>query len=155
MQIGSELPFDEGWHVVEGDLHDIHRRVKQYDPDALLVWSPESGQLGLARFNRMTTLQPGGAYIFSAGCLDPATRLPLTGEPDARVCTFQRIADGHTIGNHKVWARRRRDALAALRAKEKAERKEWSRHQAKEFMWRRSRVDLGQKPFASVPKEIH
>ncbi len=152
---GSELPFDEGWYAVEGDLHDIHRRVKEYDPDALLVWNSESGELGLARFNRMTTLQPGGAYIFSTACLDPVTRLPLTGEPDARVCTFQRIADGHKISNHTVWVRRRRDALAALRAKQKAERMEWSRAHAKEFVWRRNRVDLGRKPFATVSKEIH
>lgn len=154
MLIGSELPYDFGWHVIEGDLHDIHRRVREYDKDAALVWNSESGQLGLARFNPMTVLEPGGAYLFSVVCMDPATRLPLTGEPDARVLSHQRIADGHQIGNLTTWTRRRRDILAAQRAKEKAQRMDWSRAQAKELMWRRSRVDLGRKPFASIPKEI-
>ena len=155
MRIGSELPFDDGWHFVEGDLYDIHRRVKEYDPLAALVRNPESGQLGLARFNPSTPIVPGGAFILSTTCLDPLTRQPLTGEPDARVVTFQRIADGHRITNHTTWVRRRRDAMAAERAAQKRERLEWSDAHASEFVWRHSRIDKGRRPFASIPKEIH
>lgn len=154
MLIGSELPFDEGWFVVEGDLYDVHRRVKEYDPDALLVRDSESGHLGLARFNPSTPITPGGAYILSATCLDPRTSEPLSGEPDPRVLSFQRIADGHRIDNLTVWARRRRDAMAAQRAAQKAERSEWSRAQAHELVWRRNRVDLGRRPLAVVSKDI-
>ena len=155
MLIGSELPYDAGWHLVEGDLYDITRRVKEYDPQAALVRDSETGHLGLARFNDNSPLQPGGVYLLSATCLDPRTRSPLHGEPDARVLSYQRIADGHQIKNLTVWARRRRDAMAAQRAAEKASRREWSDDMAKEYVWRRSRVDLGRKPFTSVSKEIH
>ena len=155
MLIGSELPFDEGWYEVEGDLHDVHRRVKEYDPLALLVRSSESGHLGLARFNQDSPLIPGGAYFLSVTCLDPVTKAPLQGEPDGRVCSFQRIADGHRIDNLTVWTRRRRDAMAAQRAADKAEKAEWSRGHAHEFVWRHSRIDKGRKPFAAIPKEIN
>ena len=155
MRIGSELPFDTGWHFVEGDLYDIHRRVKEYDPLAALVRDSETGQLGLARFNPSTPIVPGGAYIFSAVCLDPLTSEPLTGEPDARVVTFQRIADGHRITNHTTWVRRRRDALAKQREADRAAKAEWSRGHAHEFVWRHSRIEKGRRPFAHITKEIH
>lgn len=154
MLIGSELPFDDGWHFVEGDLYDIHRRVREYDSEAALVRDSETGELGLARFNNDTPLKPGGAYILSCTCLDPRTRQPLVGEPDARVVSFQRIADGHRIDNLTVWARRRRDALAAQRAADKAAKSEWSRHHAHEYVWRHSRIDKGVKPTIAVPRSL-
>ena len=154
MLLGATLPLDPGWRVVEGDLHDISRRVQEYDPDARLVRDDQSGALGLARIMRGSALMPEDFMIFAAHSLDPETGQRLYGEPDARVTRHQRIADGHTIANTTVWARRRRDALAAQRDAQKAERSEWSREHAKEFVWRRNRIDLGRRPTTHVPKEI-
>jgi len=154
MLTGPELTLDPDWFVVEGDLHDITHRVREYDQSALLVRESGTGQLGIAHFNKHTELVPGGTHMLAARCLDPATREPLTGEPDGRVLSYQRIADGHRISNLTVWARRRRDAMARERLAEREARREWSRAQAGEYVWRHNRVDLGRKPFATFPKEI-
>lgn len=154
MLLGATLSLDSGWRVVEGDLHDISRRVQEYDPDARLVRDDQSGALGLARVMRGNVLMPEEFLTFVAYSLDPATGQRLYGEPDARVTRHQRLADGHTIANTTVWARRRRDALAGQRDAQKAERSEWSREQAKEFVWRRNRIDLGRRPTVAVPRAV-
>lgn len=156
MRLGPELPYDPGWEAVEDDLYSISDRVREYDEDALLVRESGSGRFGIAHFNRLTNLRPGGCYMLAAICMDPETRAHLRGTPDARILRFMRIADGHRrIGDINAWVRRRRDAMAAKREADKAQRREWSRGMAHEAVWRRNRVDLGRKPFAVVPKEIN
>lgn len=154
MLLGAQLPLDQGWRVVEGDLYDVANRVREYDPDARLVREDESGALGLARINREHPVMPGEVLVFAAHSLDPETGQRLYGEPDARVVRHQRIADGHTIKNTTVWARRRRDALRADRERERAGRHEWSREQAHEFVWRRQRIDLGRRTTMQVPRAV-
>ena len=154
MLIGQELPLDPGWRIVEGDLYDISRRVQEYDPDARLVREDESGAFGLARCATNHPLLPGEVITLAARCLDYRDKQPLTGTPDARVVIHQRIADGYTIDNLNVFNRRRRDAMRAERAAIADERAEWSASHAKEYVWRRNRVDLGRKPFASIPRQV-
>lgn len=151
MRLGPELPHDPGWEPVEDDLYNISDRVRQYDKDAQLVRESESGRLGIARFS-----DPMREFVLSVVCMDPETKAPLVNCPDGRVLQFMRIADGHArINDINGWVRKRRDALAAKREAEKAARREWSLSMAHEAVWRRSRVDLGRKPFAQVTKEIH
>jgi hypothetical protein len=155
MRLGPELPLDPGWEVVEDDLYHISERVREYDADACLVRESGSGRLGIGRFNRLTDLIPGGYIMLAAVCMDPETKAPLTKAPDGRVLQFMRIADGHSrIHDVNGWVRKRRDLLAAQREAQKNARREWSRGMAHEAVWRRSRVDLGRKPFAAINKEI-
>lgn len=154
MLLGDELPLDPGWRLVENDLHDIHRRVREIDQDARLVREDGTGRLGLARFNSAAGLNPGGAFVLSTWCIDPATRADLTGEPDGRVIQFQRIADGHKITDLKGFTRKRRDALAARRERVKQERREANKPFAQEYAWRRERIDNGRRPRAAITKEI-
>ena len=93
---------------------------------------------------------PGEVIVLSCYSLDPRTSERMTGVPDARVITHQRMSDGYTIANLNVFNRRRRDAMRAERAAQAQERAEWSRAQAHEYVWRRNRVDLGRKPFAAL-----
>jgi hypothetical protein len=156
LRLGPELPFDPGWEVVQDDLYHISDRVKEYDSDAVLVRESGSGRLGIGRFNRLTDLVPGGYVMLAAVCMDPETKAPLDKAPDGRVLQFMRIADGHNrIRDINGWIRKRRDLLAAQREAQKAPMREWSRSMAHEAMWRRSRIDLGRRPFAVINKEIH
>jgi len=153
--LGTELPFDPGWHVVEGDLYDISARVKEYDEDVALVRDADTGHLGLARLNRLIPNAPDGAFLLAVQCIDPINGGPLAGEPDARVTLYQRIADKHrTSESPRVWARRRRDALAAERAAHRIANADWNDSMAHEFVWRR-RAELGRQPSIPVTKEIH
>lgn len=138
---------------MEGDLYDISRRVREYDPDARLVRDDQSGALGLARLIPQPGM-PVEQIVFSTHSLDPATGQRLYGEPDGRILAHQRIADGHRITHLDSWVRRRRDAMRAEREADRAARAEWSRAQAHEFMWRRRRIDLGQRSAFPVPRQV-
>lgn len=138
---------------MEGDLYDISTRVREYDPSARLVRDDQSGALGLARIIRYPGM-PTEGIVFSTYSLDPATGRRLYGEPDGRILKHQQIADGHRIQNHTAWVRRRRDLMRAEREKEKEHRREWSREQAKELVWRRQNVDLGRRTSFAIPKAV-
>ena len=100
-----------GWRFVESDLHDIASRVTEYDPDARLVRNDESGQLGLARWLKSDLLCGGGYWALARELFDLDTDKPLRGEPDGRVCRFQRAADSwgrnlrewHRKSEHSRW----------------------------------------------------
>lgn len=154
MLVGDRLPLDPDWSVVEGDLYDISRRVREYDSEARLVRNDQSGALGLARVMPAESEFPAGTIVFAAYCLDPASAQRMYGEPDGRVLKHQMIADGHRIQNHTVWVRRRRDAMRAERDAEQRGRAEWSREMAKELVWRRNHVDLGRRSSFQIPRQV-
>ncbi len=153
MLTGNALLLDPGWSTVEGDLYDISRRVQEYDSEARLVREDQSGALGLGRLIR-SEMHPEPVVVFVVHCLDYRTGQRLYGEPDPRVLTHQRIADGHRIKSTSKWIRTRRDAMRAERQAESAARGEWSRDKASEYVWRHNR-DNGRRLSMQVSKEIH
>lgn len=157
MLIGQELTFGPGWSLVEGDLYDITGRVREYDADARLVVN-EDGELGLAHFDRGSSLAPGGALLVARTCVDWAAGSnplpPLTGVPDARVLWDQRVSDSRRIVSMDAWNRRRRDAVARAQARRKLERAEWSQAMAEEYVFLASRKDAGRRPRIAVPRSV-
>ena len=82
------------WRVVEGDLHDIARRVQEYDPATRLVRQDGSGHLGLAVEQKRGLRR---FLMLAKPLYDLTTDQPLTGAPDARVLSIQRASDGRRL----------------------------------------------------------
>lgn len=153
MLVGPELPLDPGWRIVEDDLYGIAGRVREHDPDARLVREDGTGRLGLAHLNRRTSMIPGGAMMLARPCIDWDTGADLVGAPDARVIRDMRHSDSHRIANLTAWNRRRRDALAAQRERDRRERSERNAPHAEQMAWAMHH-DLGWQPRISVPRDI-
>ena len=79
------------WLFVTSDLHDIHKRVQEYDSLARLVWNKHTGHLGLARHVPAFHKIRGYDYLL-------AVDLEFTGEPDARVIHRMYELDSHNYG---------------------------------------------------------
>ena len=126
------------WRFVEADLHDITRRVKEYDSDAALVRSDRDGQLGLAR------KVPNYHYISNSEWV-LARPLELYGEPDARVIDIMYMSDNRRLGpggmkkyhneleaaGKRIERKRRADII---NSDEEAERAAWGLR--KDFGWK-------------------
>lgn len=101
---GSGLP---GWNMVPpGDLFDIANRVRELDPDAILVRYVHRdgryphGQLGIARW--IEDEQDGARtqyWWLAITCRDTVSKQPLTGAPDGRVLQMMRLYDSWRSGN--------------------------------------------------------
>lgn len=143
------------WQFVEGDLHDIHNRVTEYDAEAKLARDSFSGQLGLAR--KVSNPDPDGAghcWLIAKRLIDPETDEPLTGEPDKRVLDLQREADAWRVGNLDAW-RRTADKMWQLNERARLEASlEENMEKSEEFVWTARRKDLGHAAPVSVPKEL-
>lgn len=99
-----------GWRFVERDLHDIAGRVMEYDRDARLIREDETGQLGLARWQRSNLMLGGGYWALAKKMHDLDTDLPLLGEPDARCLRVQRSSDSWGR-NLRKWQERSQDSI--------------------------------------------
>lgn len=96
MKVGEPVEglMTQNWSFVEGDLHDICDRVKQYDSQAALGVHTD-GHLGILRFV-YTDFAPGGAWIVCFNLDDPLTEDGRWyGEPDSRVLDQMGRADMH------------------------------------------------------------
>ena len=157
MLLGESLVLFPEWRLVEADRYDITGRVREYDPDARLVVN-EDGELGLARFDKHSSLMPGGALIYARTCVDWAAGtnpLPeLVGTPDARVLWDQRVTDAHRIRNFDTWNRAMRDKRRAAEARRKLRNRDWNREMAERFVNIAHRKDLGWRPTIRVPKAV-
>ena len=138
-----------GWRFVERDLHDIAGRVVEYDGDARLVRSDETGQLALARWHRSNLLLGGGYWLLARVIHDLDTDLPLAGEPDGRVLRFQRAADnrGRDLAD---WRRRARRAEWMRDKRERDQMDDEHGDMAEKFV-HALRKDVSAKPRAYVP----
>lgn len=106
MLLGHKLPAPyQSWRVVESDLYDVARQVREYDPDARLLRNEETGCLGLGVFYRRHVI-PGGAITLAREFFDLRTDAPLAGEPDQRVMRCMRAYDAHRITDLKAWQRK-------------------------------------------------
>lgn len=155
MRLGEPLDLFPEWRTVEDDLYDITGRVREYDPDARLIIN-EAGDLGLARYDRSSSLIPGGCLILARECVDwtrPDTPA-LTGTPDARVLWDQRMSDAHRIRNMDSWNRAMRDRRQRAELRRRLTRAEWSRDMAERFVNIHQRKDRGYRPTIRVPKAI-
>ena len=151
MLLGQRLPgAHSGWRVVEGDLHDIAGRVREYDPDARLVREDGTGQLGLAVWQRKHAYIPGGAFAFAKRMFDPDTDLPLT-HADGRVLRVQRGSDSRRFADLRVWHRMVAKAEAEREAREAAEIHESYGDHAERFVHALSK-DVPAKPRAFIPR---
>lgn len=106
---------------MEGDLHDISRRVQEYDSGTRLVRQDGSGRLGLAVEQKRGLRR---WLMFARELYDLDSNLPLDGVPDARVLRCQRAMDGRrfTTGQQWLeWTRSMERADAAREARENAE----------------------------------
>ncbi len=154
MLLGTELPLDPGWRVVEGDLYNISRRVREYAPDARLVCDPQTGELGLAHFNRFSNIIPGGSMQLARTCVDWRTGEALVGTPDARVITDMRYSDSYQIKNQTVWNRKQRDRRHAREAAKDARMSDWSDPYAERMAWEMTRNDFHHPAPVSVPRGV-
>lgn len=153
MLLGDRLPDAyTDWRVVEGDLHDIAGRIREYDPNARLVRNDETGQLGIAVWHERHDLIQGGAFVLAREMYDLDTDLPLTGCPDGRCLRFQRAADSRRrgVGN---WRARREAARIAREQRESREIHDGYGDHAERFVHALSK-DVTAKPKAFVPRAI-
>lgn len=101
MPLGQRLPAPTSdWRVVEGDLHDIARRMREYDPDARLIRQDQTGHLGIAVEQRRGIRR---RLMFAKSMYDLRTDRPLTGVPDARALACQRAYDGRRFTTRQNW----------------------------------------------------
>lgn len=111
MLLGSRLPGAyPDWRIVEGDLYDISRRVREYDSNARLIRKDGAGTLGLAVWQPDHPVVKGGGFTFVREVVDLTTDTPLTGAPDERVIRFMRATDSRRLRNLNDWYRRSFDA---------------------------------------------
>lgn len=153
MLLGDRLPDAySDWRVVEGDLHDIAGRVREYDPDARLVRQDGTGHLGLAVWLRNHDLIRGGAFTLAREMYDLDTDKPLTGVPDGRCLRFQRAADSRRrgIGN---WRARRAASRIAREEREHQEILESYGDPSERFV-HALKKDVTAKPRAYVPRAV-
>lgn len=86
-------------------MHDISRRVREYDADARLVREDSTGHLGIARWVETNAFIGGGYWAVARTCYDLETDRPLV-HPDARILNFQIAADSWNFRDPREWGRR-------------------------------------------------
>ena len=157
MKLGSvvnDLLYPD-WKFVEGDLHDISRRVTEYDAEAKLARDSVSGQLGLAR--KVSDPDPDGSshcWLIAKRLVNDETGEPLTGEPDKRVLDKQREADAWRIGNLDAW-RRTTETMWQMNERARVERSiAENMGMAEELVWTARRKDLHQEAPVRISKDI-
>ncbi len=141
------------WRFVEEDLHDISRRVQEYDQDARLARDDVSGQLGLAR--RVANPDPtgdGSIWVIAKRLLDSDDE-PLAGEPDARVLEQQRASDAFRHQNLAAWRRTQEKVWEANERRRIQREIEKNMDNAEKFVWTARRKDLNQMAPVAVPKD--
>lgn len=135
---------------MEGDLHDIASRVREYDPEARLVREDETGQLGLAVWHHKHPEIKGGALTLARRMYDLDTDLPLT-RPDARCLRFQRASDSRRFSDLSVWHKRTALYDVAREARQEAEILESYGDHSERFVHALSK-DVSTKPRAFIPR---
>lgn len=158
MLLGPPMPAPfTAWRFVEGDLHDIAKRVREHDKDARLVRQTGTGRLGLARWVASTPFTIGGRWALAAEVRDPQTGEPLTGEPDPRVVTCQLAFDGwhHTRSRQSAYEYRRRvqDKRWRDEANEHKAIEDGEGENAERFV-HALRKDVSSKPRAFMPRGV-
>lgn len=104
MLLGQKLPAPySAWRVVEKDLYDVARQVREYDLNARLLRNQETGQLGLGVHNYQHAIS--GTLVLAREFYDLRTDEALEGEPDQRVMRCMRAYDGHRITDMKKYMR--------------------------------------------------
>jgi hypothetical protein len=157
MKLASE-PVNEflypDWRVVEEDLHNVAKRVQEYDQDARLARDDVSGQLGLAR--RVANPDPAGSgsiWVIAKRLLDSDDE-PLAGEPDARVLEQQRASDAFRIQNINAWRRTQEKVWHANENRRIQREIEKNMANAEQFVWTARRKDLHQAAPITVAKDV-
>lgn len=142
------------WRFVEEDIHDISRRVQEYDAEARLARDEITGQLGLAR--RVANPDPtgSGSIWVIAKRLTEADDEPLTGEPDARVLEQQRASDAFRIQNIDAWRRSQEKVWEANERRRIQREIEKNMANAEQFVWTARRKDLHQPAPVTVSKDL-
>lgn len=153
MLLGPRLKgHSSDWRVVEKDLHDIARQVREYDADARLIREDGSGRLGLARWVASSLHGPGGYFAFVRAVHDLDTDLPLTREPDARVMRFMRSTDSR-YRNLRDWHRRAQIAEWMGEKRTEDAIYEENLEKAEGFM-HALKKDVSARPRTFVPRDI-
>lgn len=141
MLIGHKLPEPyPAWRFVEGDLHDIARRVQEYADEARLVRNENTGQLGLAVWYRQHQIE-GGAFTLARELFDLETDKPLVGEPDARVLRCMRAYDSRRVDMND-WFRRVAEAEKRREARNKKQSVDLHGDHAEQYVHRYGK-DMG------------
>lgn len=154
MQLGQPVPgsaWIQNWRFVESDLHDISRRVQEYDSEARLVCDVTDGQIGIARKVPSYLHLAGGYWTIAIQFEDPDTGEPVR-KADGRVLQTMGRMDSYRVNlaNHQERMRQRQ---FILEKQQENALSETNGDHAERFV-HELRRDVSARPRAFIPEKV-